>query len=122
MSDVEGDISYAILGILVTLDICFITNFYVIKALRRYADAKVKSEPPEEDEDVVDHASGGGFVETFIFGLLFGKVKVRPQQQHLSRARVENQVTHIIEMRSRCLCRFKSSRNGKISRAESISL
>lgn len=80
MSDsVEGEISYAILGILTTLDICFVTNYFVIKSLRKFADTKARSEPPEDDAEVATKNSSGGFVETFVFGLLLGRVKVRQE-------------------------------------------
>lgn len=74
--DGDSAISWAIIGILLMLDICLITNYYVVRALRRWTDALTETTPPKSTKS----ASGGGgpisnCLEIFVFGYILGMVK-----------------------------------------------
>lgn len=74
--DGDSAISWAIIGILLMLDICLITNYYVVRALRRWTDALTETTPPKSTKSTSD---GGGAIsnclEIFVFGYILGMVK-----------------------------------------------
>lgn len=75
----DGAMSYAILGILFMLDICFLTNYYVNLALRRFTDVMSANDPPMQEKPIVGGGGGiAGFLEKFLFGCILGKVKPMP--------------------------------------------
>jgi hypothetical protein len=75
LSSDEGAISYALLGILLMLDITFICNYYVIKALRSWTDAFTKEDPPDISKPVRPQSKISQHLETFLFGCILGKVR-----------------------------------------------
>lgn len=70
--------SYSVLGVLLMLDITFITNFFVIRALRKWTNNRT-----DESTTLLDSDDGAGefveykasCVETFFFGWVLGKIK-----------------------------------------------
>lgn len=76
----SGQVSFAILGLLVMFDIGFVTNFFVIRAARRYVDARTDEETTkltDDDNDPAEVEYKASLLETIIFGFVLGKVKVR---------------------------------------------
>lgn len=80
IADVPDDsMSYGIIGVLVMLDVFFISNYYIIKVLRSYTDAYAATLPKEKDfGGAAKGGAGGGFFEKIILGFLIGKVKAVP--------------------------------------------
>mmetsp|Transcript_28241 Transcript_28241/g.46773 ORF Transcript_28241/g.46773 Transcript_28241/m.46773 type:complete len:757 (+) Transcript_28241:223-2493(+) len=70
--------SYGVLGLLLMLDIMFLTNYFIVRALRKWADAIVDTDATRLKDD----EEGGKNVEykascfeTVLFGWVLGKVK-----------------------------------------------
>jgi hypothetical protein len=71
---------YGVVGVLIMLDVFFISNYYIIKSLRTHRDAKTASQPQEKDfgSAAKEGGAAGGFFEKIILGLCLGKVRAVP--------------------------------------------
>jgi len=76
MSD-DSAISWGIIGILLMLDICFVTNYYVIRSLRHFTDANTAKEKAAGSEPPMKGGCGS-FFEIFVMGFIVGHVKAMP--------------------------------------------
>lgn len=76
-SDDGSAVSWGIIGILLMLDICFVTNYYVIRSLRQFTDANTATIPADKMAPLPQSGLGSVF-EIFVIGFLFGRVKAMP--------------------------------------------
>eukprot|EP00545_Synedropsis_sp_CCMP1620_P006738 CAMPEP_0119007304 /NCGR_PEP_ID=MMETSP1176-20130426/2921_1 /TAXON_ID=265551 /ORGANISM="Synedropsis recta cf, Strain CCMP1620" /LENGTH=750 /DNA_ID=CAMNT_0006959423 /DNA_START=35 /DNA_END=2284 /DNA_ORIENTATION=+ len=75
----DKSMTYGVIGVLVMLDVFFISNYYIIKGLRSYTDAYAATLPKEKDfGGAAEAGAAGGFVEKIVLGFLIGKVKAVP--------------------------------------------
>jgi hypothetical protein len=76
ISETDRGMTFGMLGILLFLDVCFISNYFIIVGLRRCTDAHFATLPPESDfgHTAYDEDESGppSRTEKFIYFLLFG--------------------------------------------------
>lgn len=76
ISETDRGMTFGMLGILLFLDVCFISNYFIIVGLRRCTDAHFATLPPESDfgHTAYDEEESGppSRTEKFIYFLLFG--------------------------------------------------
>lgn len=81
-----SDVSLSLLGVLLMLDICFIANFFVIRAFRRFIDLQTdEAETSHSDKSNTPPGKVGykaNVFETILFGYVLGRVKPDPLSAH----------------------------------------